>query len=400
MPSSSDLNASTNIEEANSVGRSTSMNQSPQLATERKNTNSHTSIDVESLKALIPTKPPPPQPPKKNLRRRRNNHERSSNKCLECIKVSALPIFVCFLSGAAWAAGGLFLIPHAYPIDLYPVLFVLNQIIALSELTLTLMSYFKCVRTDPGYVEKDWENQCTGQEDRDFVMKLELTGRGEERYCHKCNVYQPPRSHHSSANNKLLPLYSFKCVLRMDHYCIWVNNCVGLRNHKFFFLFLFYMVVGFVHFGVTAGVAIAQSVRNMEGISPVSLVVMIMSTVFVFPIACMVGMFFGWNVYLICTNQTSIESHINGSIKSKLSKTNHQTFKHVFNVTLKQNIQAVLGINTWLWLIPVPGNVGDGIHYPTIPQSLIASQQSQVTQAKQQIYDYSSGEESDQDEFV
>ena len=42
---------------------------------------------------------------------------------------------------------------------------------------------------------------------------------------------KPPRSYHCISCNK--------CILRRDHHCIWIMNCIGYRNFKTFFFFLF-----------------------------------------------------------------------------------------------------------------------------------------------------------------
>jgi hypothetical protein len=64
------------------------------------------------------------------------------------------------------------------------------------------------------------------------------------RYCEKCHQVKPDRAHHCSVCGT--------CVLKMDHHCPWVNNCVSFTNYKFFILFLGYALIYCIYIVLTS----------------------------------------------------------------------------------------------------------------------------------------------------
>ncbi|XP_048673893.2 palmitoyltransferase ZDHHC23 isoform X1 [Caretta caretta] len=54
--------------------------------------------------------------------------------------------------------------------------------------------------------------------------------RAKEDWCTKCQLIRPPRAGHC----RLCGI----CVRRLDHHCVWINSCVGERNHRAFILVL------------------------------------------------------------------------------------------------------------------------------------------------------------------
>ncbi|SBT71822.1 palmitoyltransferase DHHC10, putative [Plasmodium malariae] len=95
-------------------------------------------------------------------------------------------------------------------------------------LFLMIWSFYKTYKVNPGVVPDTYEWKV----DPDINRIKEREKTGELRYCPHEKKYKPDRAHYCRAIKKN--------VLKMDHYCPWVANCVGFYNYKFFLLSLFY----------------------------------------------------------------------------------------------------------------------------------------------------------------
>jgi ribosomal protein L40E len=109
--------------------------------------------------------------------------------------------------------------PYLPDVIFYP--FLLNWLLAMS-------SYFVGFFTPPGRAYK-YEVSCTQ------LLK-------DGGFCAHCGIKRPQRAHHCRVCGT--------CSLRMDHHCIWLKNCIGLRNYKPFFLFVWYYWFGCIAYDV------------------------------------------------------------------------------------------------------------------------------------------------------
>jgi len=146
--------------------------------------------------------------------------------------------------------------------------------------------------------------------------------------CWKCSSLKPVRAHHCSICRK--------CILKMDHHCPWVANCVGFYNYKFFCLFIFYAEIGCIIFLIGVWRSVTELFSGGDDAKATAS--RLFATVFTFTFALTLLFFGGFHISLVLRNTTTLEAN-------EINRFNKGSFYY--------NWVSVFGPRPSLWFLPV-----------------------------------------------
>uniref|UniRef100_A0A0A1XEQ8 Palmitoyltransferase n=1 Tax=Zeugodacus cucurbitae TaxID=28588 RepID=A0A0A1XEQ8_ZEUCU len=239
-------------------------------------------------------------------------------------------------------------------------------------------SYWNTIFTPVGTVPPNWRIPETDIEHifhadtqdqqkrilENFAKTLPVTNRtlnGSVRFCEKCKIIKPDRAHHCSVCGA--------CVLKMDHHCPWVNNCVNFTNYKYFVLFLGYALLYCLYVALTSLEYFIRFWRgNLDGGMGRFHIVFLFFVSIMFAISLV--SLFGYHVYLTLMNRTTLEA-----FRAPIFRIGGPD-KNGYNLGKYANFQEVFGDNWKLWFLPVYTSVGDGLTYTTQKQHQMQSYDS------------------------
>jgi len=216
---------------------------------------------------------------------------------------------------------------------------VVSQILT----ALVLVSYIRCVLTEPGGVPEGPEWLPDGPEVVRAPSSHELKlSTGQRRHCKWCGRWKPDRCHHCRVCKR--------CVLKMDHHCPWIMNCVGFHNHKYFFLVVFYSVLDCLFISICM-METMQRLQTSPMPSGQRFLIVFVITVVLF-LGCLLTTFLCGYTWLAFQDMTTIEFCEKTIIKGNRS---------LYDRGILQNMYKLFGPHPALWLLPISGPGGEGV---------------------------------------
>uniref|UniRef100_A0A0D6R576 S-acyltransferase n=1 Tax=Araucaria cunninghamii TaxID=56994 RepID=A0A0D6R576_ARACU len=245
---------------------------------------------------------------------------------------------------------------------------LLNAIIFTGLTLMSLVCYTLAIVKDPGQVPPSYMRDL---EDPNVSMHEVKRKGGDLRYCQKCGHYKPPRAHHCRVCKR--------CVLRMDHHCVWINNCVGHENYKAFFLFVLYVVIACIYALVLlVGFAVEELREDEHQSGNIFKTYYIVCASILIPLTLALVVLLVWHMYLLSHNKTTIEYH-EGVRAMWLDEKAGRVYRHPYDLGLYTNLVSVLGPNQAKWICPTAlGYIGSGLRFPTYHDNISCGQLGSV----------------------
>ncbi|KAI9602710.1 hypothetical protein H4Q26_002006 [Puccinia striiformis f. sp. tritici PST-130] len=166
------------------------------------------------------------------------------------------------------------------------------------------------------------------------------------RHCLKClksgikgsdgkGPIKPERAHHCRVCGI--------CQLKFDHQ-FRINQCVGLRNERYFLLFLFYMSIScgwIVYWGWASFKASVDFTTEWPFWSP--RIFVILAWVLALAIGVTIGIMFGWQFLLVSKGETTVESSDNEYYHQLFSQRG-QKYQNPFDLGLRTNLELFFNV--------------------------------------------------------
>lgn len=118
----------------------------------------------------------------------------------------------------------------------------------LLSMALIYVATLLCALSNPGIVNSKSTKSYPYQPNQLIFFR--------DNKCNSCQIVKPARSKHCSVCGH--------CYLLYDHHCVWVNNCIGWKNYRWFFLFLFVNINMLMYGGILCYKALSPQMTRIS----------------------------------------------------------------------------------------------------------------------------------------